>query len=176
MSETRERKRISNGTVADATLTTKFFMSDDSEVLRTLDTATLSNTIQSRLCAYGANAAAKAQYHGVVQTAEEALSLYDEFILRLQNGTWEPGRQGGDSGPSELVLAVMRVSGRAQYDCEEAIDPLKPEEKRALRNDPAVASAIADIRTERARELKKAAKGKPSVMGRLFGPSAQAAE
>ncbi len=188
-----KRIRIARSTVDGAHCVTKFYVGDEPSawpVLRT-DTTEFSERIQRELAATGLAYLQTQAYAGETQDPAEGMALVRALHASLNDGTWQPGRVGDGGGPSELVLALERVNAKQCADhpdeyqaytrqqIEDLIEPMSPAEKRKLHADPALASAIADIRIEKARKLKAGARGKPAgALGTLFGkaPTAQAAE
>lgn len=182
MPQTAPRIRLSYSNVDGATVTKKFYVNgpDKETVDRRLNTAELPSDTQAMLCAYGANAAANAQIQGFAKTAVEAATIWDDFVTSLRDGSWTPGRQGGEAGPSELALAIERYEQHtpdavkhSRTEIVAALDALSPAQKRQLHSDPMIARHLRDIRVEKAREAEKATRGKPSVLGGLFGSRSQ---
>ena len=184
MSETKteaKRVRFATSTIDGAVCRTKFHVDGD-EKIREDRVDDLAPKTLHNLALYGLSAAGKASYHGEADNAQQAYDLFSAFIASLHDGTWEPGR-AGEAGPSELVQAIMRAEQTAHgknpavvlhtvEQVREVVDPLTPAEKRALRADPEIAKAIADIQMEKAREAQRVARGKKSdesALGQLFG-------
>ena len=179
---TPKRQIIANYSFAGSVTTGKFHTEEPT--LITLDFATLPSEMQTKLGTLGIATALQRSYTGVVSTIPEALELVKKTLASIADGSWAQTQRGGESGPSELALAVQRAitaqskdpkhSGFGAYiptiqEVVEWLDGLDAPTKRAMHKDPHVARAVADIKAEKAREAARAVRGKEPVANLFSG-------
>lgn len=98
----------------------------------------------------------------------DAAAQIKATIEQVEGGIWATkGSGGGGPKVSMLAEALQRVTNQPLDAVVDRVDSMSDEEKKELRNHPAVAKASADIRAERAAEKAKAkaaaAKDAPSL-------------
>jgi hypothetical protein len=84
----------------------------------------------------------------------EALASAKETWAQLVSGVWTAPRETEPSAkaPSDLVEAVMAITGKDRQTVESKLDELSKEGRAALRKNPAVNAKLLEIRAERAKE------------------------
>jgi len=91
----------------------------------------------------------------------------------LRNGTFNAVRQsdGSSKGNGELAAALVRLNAATMEEATALLETASDEVKKALRTNPEVKVALADIRAEKAREraAKAAPAGTPSLADALAG-------
>jgi hypothetical protein len=87
---------------------------------------------------------------------------------QLKAGMWTAPRETSGEGKavSDLVEAIMAVTGKPREAVEEKLDALSKEARSALRKNDQVKAELDEIRARRSRE--KAAKSGPVDVGSMF--------
>lgn len=100
--------------------------------------------------------------------AESALTT---TLGNLRNGTFNAVHQsdGASKGNGELAAALVRLNAATMEEATTLLDTASDAVKKALRTNPEVKVALADIRAEKAREhaAKAAPAGTPSLSDAL---------
>lgn len=166
------RQSIARVTVSEDGKSAVFNFSDGSK--RDIATSSFSPEIQARAALQGLISRVRQSYNDA-DTVGQAIEAYDETVALLSQGTWT---QRGSSGPriTILVEALSRLTGRTIAECEDVVNGIlddADEEKSkaqmaALRNDPKVKQAMAQIRLERAAAAAEAPQENQLNLGALF--------
>lgn len=99
------------------------------------------------------------------ETVDDAFESVFEVVKRAAAGEWNKTREssgGSAKGASELVLAMAKVMGKDKETVRDLLATLSQAEKMALRKVPEIATAIEEIKAEKApskADLEKAEKG-----------------
>lgn len=128
----------------------------------------------SQLAAHGADQKFGDEFSGL-DDPDDCVMAFEKLSQRLANGEWSEKRQSdGLAGTSLLLRAVVQVTGQSPDQVKALLDSLPGEDKKALKRQSEVASAIAAIQS--ARDSKAAAKGKlpdaNAVLAKIKGVAA----
>lgn len=116
----------------------------------------LSPEIQRHLMIHGLSQKVGDSYAGV-DTPEECFEVASDMYRRLTEGDWKQVRAASSTPrTSQLLEAIVRVTGRSTEEVQIMLDSKSDDEKKAIRKNAQVGAAIAQIQAERAAE--KAAK------------------
>lgn len=120
-----------------------------------------SDEIRTRLMLHGASQKIGDSYADDESVAEAYLSA-KEVIAALERGVWSE-RTPGEPRIGLLVEGLLRVRQKSHPDatmeqCQAVVESMDAEKKKALRANPQIKAAMAEIQAERARaEAEKSA-------------------
>ena len=137
---------------------------DDRTVVINLDD--LSDDMVRRAALHGLSQKLGDSYAGAKTATEDgadpvswSFEQADDMATRIKAGEWAAPRAAGTgtaSAPSILAEAVAMATGKDVADVIKVLADATKEQKTALRKNPAVAKAIAEVKAKR--EAAKAAK------------------
>lgn len=141
----------------------KFEFEDKTEM--SVDFSKLSQDIKIRAMFHGISQKVGDSYAGAAKAEEGALAYakraVSETLAQLYAGDWRSASEGGPKAPSDLAVAMARVSGKTPEACQAFVGTLTDEEKKTWRKKAKIAAALATIAAEkakaRAEKLAKAA-------------------
>jgi len=118
---------------------------------RTVILEELPETIVAHLAAHGLSQKIGDSYAGLGDDLPKAIENVDRVIKDLMNDSWTT-RTAGSGGPriTQLVEALVRVSGRTLDECQTVVENLETDERKALRNSDPIKLAVAEIKLEKA--------------------------
>lgn len=151
MSEQNETKRTPKATVTVEEFTLTFTFANGET--KTINAKDLEQAIQDRAMVHGLEQKIRDSYAGA-KSADEALGMASKVIDTLISGEWSAKREGGVSEGSIEQLARAMVMAWAEKGKEVSFDDTlayvqgqTKEQRAALRARPAVAVALAKVRT-----------------------------
>jgi hypothetical protein len=116
----------------------------------------IPQTVRDHLVLHGLSQKVGDAYAGMY-TVEECIEAATAMYERLVKGEWTAARQAGEGkGVSQLLEAVMQVTGKPKEVVQAMLDSKTDEEKKGIRNNVKVAAAILQIQAAKA--AAKAAK------------------
>lgn len=134
-----------------------FKFPDDTE--QSLDLSTLSPDVIMRLAIHGASQKIGDSFAGAASEENPlayAKGRVADVMKQLQNAEWRVTVAGGPRA-TLLARALARITGEDLEDCIEVVENLEDEQKKALRKDPRIKQASADIKLEDAQKAKERA-------------------
>lgn len=121
----------------------------------------LSEDIITRLALHGLSQKVGDSFAGAGEEPNP-LKYAEERIIetyeQLRKGEWRVTVAGGPRA-SLLARALARVTGHSLEEAIEVVEGLDDEQKKAIRKDPAIKKASADIKLEDAQKAKERAEG-----------------
>ncbi len=147
----------------------KFVFEDESEI--SVDFDKISQDIKRRAMFHGFSQKIGDSYAGAAKAEGGALAFSKkqvaDTIAQLYAGDWRAPSEGGPRQPSDLAIAMSRVSGKTPEVCQAFVEGLTDEEKKVWRKKGKVAAQLAAIAAEKAQAraaklAKAAADAKPN--------------
>lgn len=117
-----------------------------------VDMAKLPDTMLRQLAAHGIKQKVMDHYNTKATDNASARVLAQEMIARLFDGTAFERSSGGGS---DLAEALAAATGKPIEDCIIVIRGMEAKERRALERHPDVATALAKIKADRAKDAPK---------------------
>ena len=108
------------------------------------DPAKVSSDIAMSLTLHGASQKIGDSFAGS-DTVDEAYAEASEVLDQLYAGQWKAARAVGEPRTGLLVEALARISGKDVAMCKLAVETMADDARKALRNDPRIKQAIAEI-------------------------------
>lgn len=113
-----------------------------------VETAELSEDMITNLVVHGILQKVGDSYAGA-KTVEEAFEKCSALVERLLAGDWKTVRaSGGKRRQTILLRALVRASGEDEDSCATVLDGMDDDDKKGLKDNPAIAAAIAAIQAE----------------------------
>ena len=144
---TTKRNAKCTKTVADNVVRFTFA----NEKVLTFDPMKVTPEIGTSLMLHGASQKIGDSFAGS-DTVDEAYEEAAEVLEQLYAGQWKAARAVGEPRTGLLVEALARISGKDGATCKLAVETMADEARKALRNDPRIKQAIAEINLERAKK------------------------
>ena len=149
----------------------KFVFEDGTETV--VDFDKIPQEIKVRAMFHGFSQKIGDSYAGAAKAEGGALAFskkaVNETLAQLYAGDWRATAEGGPKAPSDLAVAISRVSGKTPEACQAFVETLDDDQKKAWRKKAKVAAALATIAAEkaaaRAEKLAKAAANQPKPEG-----------
>ena len=124
----------------------------------TFDPVKVSDAIATDLILHGASQKIGDSFAGS-ESVDEAYEEASEVLEQLYAGQWKAARAAGEPRTGLLVEALARISGKDVATCKLAIETMADDARKALRNDPRIKQAIAEINLANANKAVAAADG-----------------
>jgi hypothetical protein len=114
-----------------------------------VDVSKFSGEIQKQLLLHGGSQKLGDSYSG--EDADKCHTIFMGVLKNLTDGNWS-ARSGGGGAPriSQLAEALSRAVDQTVEACVEKLSAMDDETKKAVRGHPAVQSALAEIKLEKA--------------------------
>lgn len=122
---------------------------------RSLDLSTLSEEMQQELMIHGALQKIGDSYASAGGDFAFAIAAAEKTISNLADGNWGSPRTGSGEGKKsvgELATALAQLQGKDVAEVAAALEAASDEQRKTIRNHPAVKAAIAQIRAAKAAE------------------------
>lgn len=165
-----ERNAIAKVTFPDDSETQAQWTFKDQANAVVVDLKEFSSEMIRKLARHGLKQKLADSYAGAKGDVKVALESFNETLSNLKQGIWAT-RVAGEGGAkvTQLVEALVRVSGKSVDDCKAVISKLGEQDEAdegsrvsALRKHPKIALALAQIKVERA-TAAAAKEGTPDI-------------
>lgn len=126
--------------------------------------------IKSHLMLHGASQKVGDSFAGA-ETVEECIEAATAVFEQLRAGQWKAQREStGGSAPrsSQLVEALVAITGKSAADINAMLDSKTEDERKAIRKHPQVAAQLAAIAAQRAADRAAKAQQEAQGSGSLF--------
>lgn len=145
----------------------KFLFEDNSETA--VDFEKIPDDIKLRAMFHGFSQKIGDSYAGAAKAEEGALAFSKksvaETLAQLYAGEWRATAEGGPKAPSDLAIALSRITGKTPEEAQKFVESLDDEQKKVYRKKAKVAAHLASIAAEkakiRAEKLARAAAATP---------------